>query len=268
MEITKVALTKKRLEAMPEPERTAVLLMGHASNEINVLRKFLLIASRHEISESTIVDHIQAGQTVILMRMLLGKCFEAWLMFGKRVQPLRDKYLPKVPPAAQKALEDLGRHFADGRMAAIRNQLAFHYRDDNDLVETHWRKIPEDDPWDFYLHNLNVNSFYYASELVITGVLMQLAIPDAARGTPGHLSEEQIGFAEACKLNNEISGKMLVVLGEFIAAIVFETLPDITGEDEDIGAPGKLSQLSLPFFWDEADYNACMKADTSTSSLS
>lgn len=26
--------------------------------------------------------------------------------------------------------------------------------------------------------------------------------------------------------------------------------------------PGKLSQPSLPFFWDEADYGACAKADT------
>jgi hypothetical protein len=261
MEIAKVALTKKRLEAMPEPERTAVLLMGHASNEINLLRKVMLILARHERPESPIVDHIQAGQTVILMRMLLGKCFEAWLMFAKRVQPLRDKYLAKVRPPFQAALKDLQKHFADGRMAAIRNQLSFHYGDDKNLVEANWRKIPQDDPWDFYLHDLNVNSFYYASELVITGVLTQLAIPDAVRGKPSNMSEEAIGFAEACKLNNEISGKMLAVLGEFIAVIVTEALPDVGREDVNIGKPGKLSQLSLPFFWDEADYNACMKAD-------
>ncbi|MFZ0853662.1 MAG: hypothetical protein WAO08_31255 [Hyphomicrobiaceae bacterium] len=107
-----------------------------------------------------------------------------------------------------------------------------------------------------------MNSFYYASELVITGVLTQLAMPQAARGTPGHLGEEAIGFAEACKLNNELSGKMLAVFGEFIAVIVLATLPDVGREDVDIGEPGKLSRLSLPFFWDEADYDACMKADT------
>ena len=107
MDIAKVALTKKRLEAMPEPERTAVLLMGHASNEINLLRKFMLILARHEQPPSAIVDHIQAGQTLILMRMLLGKCFEAWLMFTKRVQPLRDKYLPKVSQPVQVALKGL-----------------------------------------------------------------------------------------------------------------------------------------------------------------
>jgi hypothetical protein len=261
MRIMKVKLTKTQLEAMPGAERTAVLLMGHASNEINLLRKLMLIMARHGQPNSTIVDHIHAGQTLILMRMLLGKCFEAWLMFTKRVQPLRDKYLSKLRPPFQDALKDLQKQFADGRMAAIRNQLAFHYGDDKNLVEAHWRKIPENDPWDFYLHDLNVNSFYYASELVITGVLTQLAIPDAVRGTPGHLSEETIGFAEVCKLNEEISGRMLGVLGEFIAVIVAETLPDVFGEDVDIGEPGKLSQLSLPFFWDADDYSACESTD-------
>lgn len=246
---------------MPAPERTAALLMGHASNEINLLRKLMLIMSRQEIPKSRIVDHIQAGQTLILMSMLLGKCFEAWEMFRTRVQPLRGKYLPKTSPAAQRALDDLGKHFADGCVAAIRNKVAFHYRDKDNLVETHWRNIPENDPWDFYLHNLNVNSFYYASELVITGILTQLAIPDSARGTSDHLAEEAIGFAEACMLNNEISGKILAVFGEFIAAIVFDTVPGLRAEVEDIGEPGKLSQLSLPFFWGEADYEACMKAD-------
>ena len=53
---------------MPEPKRTAVLLMGHASNEINLLRKLILIMSRQEIPKRKIVDHIQAGQTLILMR--------------------------------------------------------------------------------------------------------------------------------------------------------------------------------------------------------
>ena len=103
MEITKVSLTKFQLEAMPGPERAAILLMGHAFNEINLLRKLQMIASSGEVPHNKIVDYIQAGQVTILMRMLLGKCFEAWLMFNKRVQPLRDKYLPKVSLAAQTA---------------------------------------------------------------------------------------------------------------------------------------------------------------------
>jgi hypothetical protein len=40
MEVAKVPLTKTHLESMPERERIAVLLMGHAFNEINLLRKF------------------------------------------------------------------------------------------------------------------------------------------------------------------------------------------------------------------------------------
>src|SRR5262245_59551115 len=60
------------------------------------------------------------------------------------------------------------------------------------------------------------------------------------------------------------AGTSVAVLGHssLIAAIVSETVPELGGEREDIGEPGRLSELSLPFFWDEADYDACMKADT------
>lgn len=136
--------------------------------------------------------------------------------------------------------------------------------------KSYWRKIPESDPWEYYLSNLNVNSFYYASELVITGVLVQLALTDdvLASHSAEPLGEEQAGFAEACRLNNEISGKLLAVLGEFIAVIISETIPDISGEKADIGKPGKLSQLSLPFFWNEDDYDRCLAQDTQASESS
>jgi len=141
-------------------------------------------------------------------------------------------------------------------MADIRNQLAFHYRDDDNFVEAHWRRIPDNDPWDYYLSDLNVNSFFYASEMVINSVLIQLATPQDPALKPRHLSDEEFGFVELCNLNNEVSGNMLAVLGEFITAILFEVIPDIEAVEEEIGPPQKLSQLSLPFFWDEADYNA------------
>jgi hypothetical protein len=94
VKVYKAELTKARLEAMPEADRTALLLLGHASNEIGMLRKLLLVAMNGDVPDNKIVDHVQAGQTLILLRMLLGKVHEAWLLFSKRVQPLRKKYLP------------------------------------------------------------------------------------------------------------------------------------------------------------------------------
>jgi hypothetical protein len=158
--------------------------------------------------------------------MILGKCFEAWLMFNKRVRPLQDKYNSKLPEEAREALADLGKTFGDQRIADIRNKLAFHYSDNDNLVETQWRQIPESDPWNYYLSKLNVNSFFYVSEMVIKGVLGQLALPSTTRGSTGGSSENkmEVGFDEACKLNADVSDKILGVLGAFIAVIVDECL--------------------------------------------
>ena len=183
MKIFRVELTRKRLESMPQEERTAVLLLGHACNELGVLLKLLLVSIPKQSPPSKIADHVQAGQTLILLRILVGKVHEAWRLFGKRGQPLRSKYVSQLSNEAKAALDALNKHFgSDGRLATIRNKLAFHYTDDDNLIEKHWQTIPEADPWDFYLSGPNFNSFYYASELVITGVTTHWRCPRA----PGH----------------------------------------------------------------------------------
>jgi len=45
MELYRVTLTKGSLAALPPAERSLLLLLGHASNEINVLMKLILAAS-------------------------------------------------------------------------------------------------------------------------------------------------------------------------------------------------------------------------------
>jgi hypothetical protein len=65
MEIHKVILSKKMLAEMPEAERTLLLLLAHANNEINVLSKLILMM-RKDPAPSLIVDHVEAGQTFII----------------------------------------------------------------------------------------------------------------------------------------------------------------------------------------------------------
>lgn len=123
VKITKVTISKTQLAAMPEAERIALILMGHAFNEINVLRKLLMITGIFKVPASQIVDHVQAGQVLIIMRMLLGKCFEAWLMFTRRVQPLRAQYLPRMDAAAkakvEQTLSELYAHFISSRFTMV-----------------------------------------------------------------------------------------------------------------------------------------------------
>jgi hypothetical protein len=85
MDVHHVELDRGKLAAMPEAERVLLLLLAHASNEINVLTK-LIMMMRKDDAPSPIIDHVEAGQTFILMRLLIGKLHEAWELFKNRVQ--------------------------------------------------------------------------------------------------------------------------------------------------------------------------------------
>src|SRR5262249_8867733 len=98
-------LSKSKLAAAPQAERSLLLLLGHASNEINVLSKLILMVTRKDTSPSQIVDHVEAGQVCVLLRILIGKLHEAWELFKNGVQadqPLAAKYVDNsittVPP--------------------------------------------------------------------------------------------------------------------------------------------------------------------------
>src|SRR5260221_9485069 len=75
-EIHRVNLTKSKLTAMPQAERSLLLLLGHANNEINVLSKLILMA-RKDKPEIKLIDHVEAGQVFIILRVLIGKLHEA-----------------------------------------------------------------------------------------------------------------------------------------------------------------------------------------------
>src|SRR5664279_4561218 len=106
-EIHQIDLTKQSLAAMPGAERKLLLLLGHATNEINVFQKLVLISGQGSYAPR-LVDHVQAGQTLILMRTLIGKLCEAWDLF--KVRFLRERqlaglYAPKLNAEAVTALQ-------------------------------------------------------------------------------------------------------------------------------------------------------------------
>jgi hypothetical protein len=92
MEIFQAKLSRAALAAMSEDERVLLLLLAHASNEINVISKLILMM-RKDDPQTPIVDHVETGQIFILMRLLIGKLHEAWEMFKNRVQAPIGRFL-------------------------------------------------------------------------------------------------------------------------------------------------------------------------------
>jgi hypothetical protein len=151
LKIRRLNLRKDRLAVLPFTERRLLLLLGHASNEINVLQKLIMMTIMALPTNRPIVDHVQTGQAIIIMRILIGKLHEAWDLFTAHFQKDRGiatKYRPRLEPEATAALEYLRKHFGKGSpLTRIRNKLAFHYKDEGDLIENNFNNLSATEPW-------------------------------------------------------------------------------------------------------------------------
>jgi hypothetical protein len=253
MEIYRAVLTKAKLSAMPETERVLLLLLAHASNEINVLTKLILMM-RKDDPPLPIVDHVEAGQTFILMRLLIGKLHEAWELFKKRVQSDRTiatTYIPRLPSEATTALQALKRHFGQGSaLSAIRNKISFHYSDKENLTEANFQQLPPSELLQFCLSKTAGNSFYHAAELIAQlGAINLMKVPpvDPSDTT---LAEAR-AFGALCDEIIAVSRDITELFGELISILAEDAVSEVITEQIPDGP--KLSTFSLPYFFDEND---------------
>jgi hypothetical protein len=253
MEVHVAKLSRERLAAMPESERVLLFLLAHASNEINVLTKLILMM-RKDDPPSLILDHVEAGQTFILMRLLIGKLHEAWELFKHRVQSnhaISMTYLPRLRPEASAALEALKRHFGGGSvLTAIRNKISFHYSDKGNLTETNFQQLAPSEPLQFYLTQTVGNSFYHAAELIAQLGVIALVKPPPADPSES-ASAEARAFSALCSEIIEVSRHITELFGELIGMLGESAVGELVTEQVPDGP--KLSTFSLPYFFDEND---------------
>jgi hypothetical protein len=252
-----IHLAKKSLAAMPEAERKLLLLLGHAINEINVFQKLVLMSGQGNYTPA-IVDYVQAGQTLILMRTLIGKLHEAWDMFHKRVlcdKLVQAEYLPRLDDEATAALSKLKKHFGTrSPLTQIRNGFSFHYRDDEDLVEKSFQEIPDDEEWHFILSNVQGNCFHYASELVVQSAMIKLA-DKAQDDTESFHTAAARRFETLCDLTILVSGLIQTLFLACIAEIVSYRLPEVNSVDLiELAGLIALSERQIPFFVDDMEF--------------
>jgi hypothetical protein len=253
VQIDRVELDRAKLAAMPEAERVVLLLLAHGSNEVNVLTKLILMTGKDDPSSPT-VDHVEAGQMFILMRLLIGKLHEAWELFKLRVQSdiaIKAKYIPRLDPDGANALQALNRHFGQGSaLTAIRNKIAFHYTDKQNLTETNFKQLALNEPLMFYLGDTIGHTFFHAAELVVQlGVINLMKVPavDPSDSRPVETRAFGVLCQEIVEVSRDITqlfGSLINMLAEGLgSALSTEKIPD---------GP-KMSTFSLPFFFDEND---------------
>jgi hypothetical protein len=249
MDVHRIKIDRAKLAAMPETKRVLLLLLAHASNELNVLTKLILMMRKGD-PPSPIIDHVEAGQTFIFMRLLIGKLHEAWELFRARVRKdhaISTTFLPKLPSDAANALTALKKHFGQGSaLTAIRN-MSFHYTDKKNLTEANFQQLAAAEPLQFYLTATVGNCFYHAGELVAQlSAINLMKMPPA--GPQDASSAEERAFNALCteiiqvsRDMTELFSELIVLLGEdVVGSVSTETIPD---------GP-KLSTFTLPYFVD------------------
>ena len=238
---------------MPERERVLLLLLAHASNELTVLRKLILMM-RKDQPPSAIVDHVEGGQTFILMRLLIGKLhgrgscirteFRATARLPRPISPALDT-THRLPCKRLTATSVGG-----SALTAIRNNISFHYTDKQNLTEINFQQLAKTEPLLFYLARTTGNSFFHAGELVAQlSAINQMRVP--ATDPNDNRPTELRAFNALCDEIITVSASITELFAEFIGILGEGVVGQVTIEQIPNGP--KLSTFSLPYFFDEND---------------
>jgi hypothetical protein len=191
-EIYRVPLPKAKLQAIPRDERNLLLLASHAVNQITVLRRVLLFSLNYD-SKSDLENTLSAAQTQTLLRFNFGALAETWEMIKRPIhQRLIGKdYANEIVSGGRDAYDALNNHFgASNVLHLLRNKIVFHYPDSAEL-DAAFAEVPEDEDWAWYPADTINNSFYLASDFVVSAGILRLTgekDPDAAFKKNGNAS--------------------------------------------------------------------------------
>jgi hypothetical protein len=238
-------LTRAQLESIPVAERSWIVALSHAANELSVLTKLFHYCSRQEGSDGLLAEPRNA-QALVLGRLLTGKLYETWRLlqsafFGSAVSRI---YEPQFDETASDALNKLKRYFGRRNLIeTVRNRFAFHYSADQ--VEEGFTRLVDGDPLDVYLSKTNANTLYTFAESIATRSFLQSIDPaDPARAFDALIREtsEVVGW-----LNEVIAACMITCLSLHIGGDLRSLGAEIVNVE---GAPDWRSGVSAVFCGD------------------
>lgn len=234
---------------MSRGERALVVSVAHAVNELNVLRKLVLLASNADRTTKWQKD-AHTCQLLVITRVLTGKLYESWQVVRQTYfdSKLSLTYGNKLTADGTEALARLGKYFgrADTTVKSVRNQFAFHYS------QSHLGEAAADDTdndeLSLYFSETSGNVLYYFAEHIAGGALLRTIDPQSTSLAFGKLLVE---IAEVTLLFNTFAQSL-------IAAILDHGLPGdknpISVKEQVTHHEPHASEVSLPFYIDFADF--------------
>jgi hypothetical protein len=249
VKITRLRLTKEKLAKLPEKDRRLLIILGGLSNEINTLQKLMMLT---RIAHHGIVDIVEAGQVMFFLRILSGKLHESRLMLDKLVtrdKEFKDRHQLDSNGSAAASLKLVFKHFNEwGALLCDIRDETFHSNDKLGHIERAFQALPATEPWDFFLSESLGNSFYYASELVMTRVMIDMtkrgaATADAVKAENEALMELHDAAIKGARLMADAFHGLMI-------SIVDSVIEDLEHAEEDIPDGPRMSTFHLPYFFD------------------
>jgi hypothetical protein len=206
-------MTKEILEQMNADERSAFLLLGYASNQVNLYWKLVIIATNNT-PDDPVEQRVSGAQTQILVRATIGAMWEAWRLVETRFlsSKLGKDYVPLLDTPSRQALDRLKKTFASGVLSKIRNSYAYHHPTNEQMEAAFQSAVAnndgEDIDWSIFFNRALLNTCFFVSDFVlvhgIANEMKEANLNDAHRKllgdlahTANDLSEFTFGFAKA-----------------------------------------------------------------------
>jgi hypothetical protein len=112
LDILRLPMPKETLSKLTPEERSSFLLLGYASNQVNVLWKLVSIATNYT-PDDPVEQRVSGAQIQIYVRLTIGVMWEAWLLVerGFLKSKVGRDYVPRLDRPAQEALDRLKKRF-------------------------------------------------------------------------------------------------------------------------------------------------------------
>jgi len=240
VQLHQITLSRAQLEAIPEAERRLLVLVAHASNELNVLsRLFHFSAGADPVNQ--ILRQAETAQALILGRLLTGKIYECWRLlqaafFGAAISRA---YVPKMDGEALGALDSLKRYFGgDNVVEMVRNKYAFHYS--LDQIDAGYAALEDGDPLEVYLAKANANTFFAFAD-TIAGRAMLEGI---------NAQDHEAGFGTLIEDTANTVDSLNIVIGSIMATCFKTHLGDLYAGATFVEVEGvpESQEVRIPFF--------------------
>jgi hypothetical protein len=221
-----------------------LLLISHAVNQMTILRKLLVMSLNYQ-SNDQIESVLSAGQSQTILRFLFGALAEAWEMVKRPVNQklIGTDYIKNIEADGATAYDELKRHFGESNILhKLRNTIAYHHPEGPEL-EAAFEDVPEDEDWAWYPSDTINNSFYLASDMVISaGILRVTGEADTAKAF-GKIMDEVV------LVSNTMVDFFLLLMRAIIARhLGEEVLSPLGGAGTKIVNAPNLYKFAIPFF--------------------